>query len=279
MEILVGGARCGHKRPGRSKALNTCTECTTFRGNTAGGVTKMAKAAIGLWARADIIPAGHTPRQPLVVYCTPFDASCFVGRRFPDSMGIEKMKKRHPDQITPFLELPRRRRRDLYVRLRWKITRTTSYYGGKFTSDVMLDEPGRPGLYKQWIDCLFLGGDGLTIWNATIVTATQQFWDETCLLAEERASSLLIHEQEEDGFFREGPFLANGQKYFRMVKREPKVYACLGGLTRREYEEQCEREIIKNEPPVIHESFTIESGIVTVLAFMPLSRRMKSIAR
>jgi hypothetical protein len=36
------------------------------------------------------------------------------------------MKKRQLDQITPFSELGRRRRRDLYVRLRWKITRTTS---------------------------------------------------------------------------------------------------------------------------------------------------------
>ncbi|PTQ78679.1 hypothetical protein C8R21_14113 [Nitrosospira multiformis] len=170
------------------------------------------------------------------------------------------MKKRRPDQTTPFSELPRSRRRDLYVRLRWKITRKASYYGGKFTSDALLDEAGRPGPYKQWIDCLFLGGDGLTIWNATIVTATQQFWDEARLLAEERASSLLIDEQEEDGFIREGPFLANGQKYFRMVKRQPKAYACLGGLTRQEYEEQCERAIIENEPPVIHESFTIESG-------------------
>lgn len=170
------------------------------------------------------------------------------------------MKKRHSDSCRPFSELSRRLRRDLYVRLRWKITRTASYYGGKFTSDVLLDEPGKPGLYKQWIDCLFLGGDGLTIWNATIVTATQQFWDETRLLAEERVSSLLINEQEEDGLKWEGPFLANGQKYFRMVERQPRVYACLGGLTRREYEEQCEREIIENEPPVIHESFTIEPG-------------------
>ncbi|WP_074775069.1 hypothetical protein [Nitrosospira multiformis] len=54
------------------------------------------------------------------------------------------MKKRRPDQITPFSELPRSRGRDLYVRLRWKIRRTASYYGGKFTSDVLLDEAGSP---------------------------------------------------------------------------------------------------------------------------------------
>jgi hypothetical protein len=78
------------------------------------------------------------------------------------------MKKRLLHRFMPFVELPPRQRRDLYVSLRWRISRKASIYGGKFTSDLVLDEPDRPKLYKQWFDFYFLGSDGITIWNAFI---------------------------------------------------------------------------------------------------------------
>lgn len=136
------------------------------------------------------------------------------------SRETQIMKRSLLYHFTPFSELPRRRRRDQYVSLRWKIKGDISFYGGKFTSDVVLDEPGRPRLYNQWIDCLFLGNDGMTIWNATIITATQEFWDETSSLAWERTSSFLTEEQQEQeyGLKWEEPF-ENGQKYFRMAER------------------------------------------------------------
>jgi hypothetical protein len=99
-------------------------------------------------------------------------------------------------RFTPFAKLPHRRRRDLYVSLRWKITCDASTYGGKFTSRLMLDEPGRPKLYKQSFDVYFLGLDGITIWNAVICTATDEFWNRTGELASERAFSLLSEEQQ-----------------------------------------------------------------------------------
>jgi hypothetical protein len=74
------------------------------------------------------------------------------------------MKKRRPFNFTPFAELPRRQRRNLYVSLRWTIKQDADKYGGKFTTHLMLDEPGGPKLYKQsFDDVLFLGNDGLTI--------------------------------------------------------------------------------------------------------------------
>jgi hypothetical protein len=98
-------------------------------------------------------------------------------------------------QFHPFCRTATPPRRNLYVSLRWTITQEADKYGGKFTTHLMLDEPGRPKLYKQSFDVLFLGSDGHTIWNATISTATDAFWSKTSQLASERAFSLLSEEQ------------------------------------------------------------------------------------
>jgi hypothetical protein len=167
------------------------------------------------------------------------------------------MKKRRPFNFTPFAELPRRQRRNLFVSLRWTIKQEADKYGGKFTTHLMLDEPGRPRLYKQSFDVLFLGSDGVTIWNATIRTATDAFWSKTSELASERAFSLLSEEQQkQEGLEFEGPFRnKDGEKYYTMAERAEQAYDCFGGLTLREYKEKTELEIIENEPPAIYESF------------------------
>jgi hypothetical protein len=167
------------------------------------------------------------------------------------------MKKRGPFNFTPFAQLPRRQRRNLYVSLGWTIKQDASKYGGKFTTHLMLDEPGRPKLYKQSFDVCFLGTDGVTIWNAAIFTAIYQFWSKTRSMALERAFSLLSKEQQkQEGLELEGPFrIEDGEKYYTMAERPKQAYDCFGGLTLREYEEKTELEIIKNEPPAIYEAF------------------------
>jgi hypothetical protein len=59
------------------------------------------------------------------------------------------MKKRRPFNFTPFAELPPRQRRNLYVSLRWTITQEADKYGGKFTTHLMLDEPGTAPSYTS----------------------------------------------------------------------------------------------------------------------------------
>ena len=71
-------------------------------------------------------------------------------------------------KTTPYGQLSRRKQRDNFIRLRQKIRNDTSIYGGEFTSDHVLNEPGRPALYNQWADAYFLGSDGLTIWTSHI---------------------------------------------------------------------------------------------------------------
>jgi hypothetical protein len=170
------------------------------------------------------------------------------------------MKKRGLFDFTPFAQLPRRQRRNLYVSLRWTIKQEADKYGGKFTTDLMLDELGRPSLYKQWFDVYFLGTDEVTIWNATICTATDAFWSKTSQLSSERAFSLLSEEQQkQEGLQLEGPFRReDGEKYYKMAERPKQAYDCFGGLTLREYEEKTELEIIENEPPTIYESFEVD---------------------
>lgn len=161
-----------------------------------------------------------------------------------------------PLSLMPFVSLTRRRRRDLYISLRWRITQEGSKYGGKFTTNHVLDEPDGPKLYKQSSDAFFLGSERTTIWNMSICTAAAAFWSKTYEIAHERALSLLSQEQNEQRWKMEweGPFFRDGQKYYTMVERAEQPYNCFGGLTLPEYEEKSELEIIENEPPEVFES-------------------------
>ncbi|QRZ12840.1 hypothetical protein JWJ88_09560 [Paracoccus methylovorus] len=160
----------------------------------------------------------------------------------------------------PFGELSRRRQRDAFVQLRWRIVRDTPRYGGMFTSHQLLDEPGRPDIYNQWFDFLFLGMDGHTIWNAEIITGQMAFWDQVSELAWEQTQSLLT-EAEFEAEFRwktvQVPSV-RGQKMHRVIFPEPRRYVSLDGLTVREHQERTASQILKDSPPDIYESFEID---------------------
>lgn len=74
----------------------------------------------------------------------------------------------------PFVSLPYRKRRDAFIRWRWRILKDTSVYGGLFTSQLQLDEQDYS---SDWFDFLFVGSDGQTVWNAFIITAKAAFLD------------------------------------------------------------------------------------------------------
>lgn len=160
----------------------------------------------------------------------------------------------------PFGKLSRRRQRDAFVQLRWRILRDTPRYGGMFTSHQLLDEPGRPDIYNQWFDFLFLGMNGLTIWNAEFITGQMAFWDQVSELAWEQTQSLLTEAEFEAEFrWKTVPMPSvRGQKMHRVIFPEPHRHASLDGLTVREHQERAASEILKNSPPDIHESFEID---------------------
>jgi hypothetical protein len=145
------------------------------------------------------------------------------------------MSRHHPKKRPPFITLPRHRRSDEVIRLKGEIRRDADLYGGRFTSHHVLNEPGRPDLYNQWADFYFVGSNRFTIWNAEIVTTRQAFWDEASNLAYQQTDSLVTPK-----------------------KREPVHYEQFGGLTFLEQWEKLEAGIVRNEPPIIYESFKLD---------------------
>lgn len=159
-------------------------------------------------------------------------------------------------KTVPYSRLSRRKRRDSFVRLRQKIRNQTPAYGGQFTSHHVLNEPGRPPLYNQWSDIYFLGNDGLTIWNAEIVTTGRRFWDIVEEMAHNRAWSMLSpEEQAAEVDMKFEPIWHNGQRMYRLIPRPKLTYEQYGGLTYGEYQDKLVEEIIRAEPPEVFESF------------------------
>jgi hypothetical protein len=105
------------------------------------------------------------------------------------------MTRRFAKKRSPFITLPRHKRRNEVIRLKGRIKRDSDEYGGMFTSHLVLDEPGRSDLYRQWFDFYFPGQDRFTIWNAEIVTARKAFWDAAHELAYQRTTAMLMPEE------------------------------------------------------------------------------------
>lgn len=172
------------------------------------------------------------------------------------------MSRRHSKKRPPFITLPRHRRSDEVIRLKGKIRRDADLYGGRFTSHLVLNEPDRPDLYNQWFDFHFPGKDRLTTWNAEIVTARRAFWDAAHNEAFARATTQLAASEldkeaklefEPADVSRTGKILS-----YRMVRQEPVRYKQFGGLTLTEQVDQLEAEIVRDDPPVIYESFRLD---------------------
>lgn len=158
-----------------------------------------------------------------------------------------------------YWQLSQRKQRDAFISLRRQIRDKSSVYGGQFISPHVLNEPGRPALYNQWADTYFLGSDGRTIWNATIVTAGREFWDIVEEMADSRAWEMLTaEEQSAEGDIKFEPIWSHGQRMYRMIARPKLIYEKFGGLTLHEYQDKLVEEIILHEPPEVFESFTID---------------------
>ena len=144
--------------------------------------------------------------------------------------------------------------------------RNAAEYGGRFTSHLVLNEPGRPDLYNQWFDFYFPGTDRFTLWNAYIATARRAFWEAVSNKAFSRAwAELTDSEQKEEARldFEPAQRLRTGKILsYQMVEREPIRYAQFDGLTFSEQKALLEASIIRDEPPTIHESFKLDRGYV-----------------
>lgn len=172
------------------------------------------------------------------------------------------MTKRRAPLRPPFEELPKHKRSDAVIKLKGRMKRFASEYGGRFSSRLILNEPGRPWYFNQDFSFYFPGEGRFTIWNARVLTARKAFWGEVSDLAYKSASAMLtLQERLEDGKMEFVPAERSSTgkvlSYTR-VDRERKRFAQFEGRT---YSEQCKKlreEIIQNSPPAIHESFAID---------------------
>lgn len=166
----------------------------------------------------------------------------------------------------PFAQLSKKKRGIEYIRLKRKILRDTNLYGGKFTSRLVLDEPGRPDIYNQCFSFYFLGSDKFTIWNAHIRSANKYFWETLGSLARYRATPMLSGEEQADEF--SWAFVPATRSYtgkvtgYKLARKTKRIYEQFDGRT---FSEQCrkyESEILKNEPPKVYESFQVDPSYV-----------------
>jgi len=166
----------------------------------------------------------------------------------------------------PFSMLPRHKRREAVIRLKGKIRRDATEYGGHFTSHLVLNEPGRPDLYNQWFNFYFPGTDKFTIWNAYFITARKAFWNKLQDIAFNRAYAQLTAQEREENFKWEfvpaersntGKILT-----YKLAERQPMRFEQFSGRTFREQWHKLESEIARDEPPLIYESFKLERGYV-----------------
>jgi len=170
-------------------------------------------------------------------------------------MKINKFNRKYET----FSKLSPRKQRDEFIRLRWKILKDTPYYGGLFTSHLVLNEPGRPKIFSQDFDFLFLGTDGRTIWNAEIITARRAFRDKIDRIAWDRATSLMSEEEREQEFRWDFvPVFVGIEKFYALRMGEKRRYDFFGGLTFREYEDNLKKQILESEPPAVYENYRLD---------------------
>jgi hypothetical protein len=176
------------------------------------------------------------------------------------------MPNRYPTKKQPlFSSLSRHKRRDAVIALERTMRREAGEYGGLFTSELVLNEAGRPDVYCQGFDFYFPGVKPWTLWNATIITAQKSFWAE----AQARAHTLLRAsltdvELEREASFKLTPAAVSstGKVLTYTMEKEAIGYAVFDGRTYGEQWEHLTREIVRLDPPRVFETFEIDSDYV-----------------
>jgi hypothetical protein len=173
-----------------------------------------------------------------------------------------KRYSRHSrSRFTPFLSKSRRNRRDLVIRLKNDIRRTAPTYGGVFTSHHVMHEEGRPVEWNNWLDIYFAGSTPDVLWNATVLTASKVFWEEAHSRAYDELIAMLTPEEYERAtrtdweVLKRGP---TGKPLLHEMKDLSEPVAKLEGLSFYRYWEKLTVKIVRETPPLVHESFEID---------------------
>lgn len=168
---------------------------------------------------------------------------------------MSKIRKRLKHK--KFMELSRNKRGDIVTMVKGRISKNSPYYGGKFTSHLVLDTVDD----AQWFDFLFTGRDRTIFWNAYIETAKSEFNTKISDMAHDRVLDQLSPDEFSSYVkfeFEPCEWSNTGKATLYKMKPKPEVrYEKFGGLTVMEQMKKVENDILNNEPPDIYERFEL----------------------
>ncbi len=155
------------------------------------------------------------------------------------------MRKR--SRWTHFVDLPRHRQKDQFIRARNQIRRAAPVLGGRFyTQDYLHGENG-------WADILFLSPRPPLFYNATLRTTRYDYREKVDELAWEASLQLAPG--------REPDFLSRGRRDPKtkhwIYDYEPLRYPELDGLTRREWIERALPRLAEARTVQVFECWTL----------------------
>ena len=169
---------------------------------------------------------------------------------------------RHRHALKPFSRLSRSKRADIVMAVKNQVRDDRARLGGRFTSDLVLDEPGRPAVYQQSFHFGFPSArDRFTAWNANIFTANEVFWDRVRDLAHQRVEAALVAAGIERVLtmdFTPVSWSSTGKVTGYVWNRPDPAYDIFEGRTYREETERLEAVIVREAPPEVHEHFRID---------------------
>ncbi len=166
--------------------------------------------------------------------------------------------------ITPFVNLPRHRRRSAVIALKGRMLRNAPHTGSAlFDSHHLLIDPDEPQRVHEWVDIVFPGLDRFTIWNAEFITTH---------LAKLDAASNAAHEQTTAQLAQMGlayepswtshlipPKRPGEMRMYRMEFAPELRYDALGGQTYREACDALQMKLMQTLPTP-PERFEIDRG-------------------
>jgi hypothetical protein len=163
----------------------------------------------------------------------------------------------------PFRELPRKRQRDNYIRLKNQLALGVDSHLFTTPYDVNYNQN------SQWFDFKFLGRIRRVPYTATMVTTNHKFWDDVQSIAYDNTINALTPEsrlaRDRESFDNsfEPIVEKNGKVKWYEWKPRTSTYPEFGGLTFNQYWHEEEQRVVDTSKPIIHESIKLDYGYHT----------------
>lgn len=165
---------------------------------------------------------------------------------------------RTKSKFTRFCDLRKKDKAERYIKLKNKIRKTERFFGTTaYTSHLDIFEQGRNAVFCQQFAFSMLGLSKQEIYYVELSTANSDFLDRVSSRAVEMTTDFF----KQNGVIETDSSLVNGKFDFQKFLADlynPPVYEALGGRTKSKIREEFEAQIIKDCPPDVFESITVD---------------------